>query len=212
MNKDFTYYRECFEHLHTNVSKGRPAPHKPLLLLSVMDLIERGVITSSRISLSEQLINAFNLNASKYLGHSLIFRPEICKPFYHLNHEPFWNLIRQSDYNSNAPISIASLDHTLSAAATVADNSMPEYKSSKTSGTTDNKSLKMQPRYNVKWLREQYKYALIDHELFLLLCNSDARAKLRVVLISTYFTDQPNRISPVYILPIVTTLLSSIVS
>jgi putative restriction endonuclease len=47
--KDFSYYKECFSTLHTAKSKGFFAPHKPLLLLSVIDLVEQGVIRSNRI-------------------------------------------------------------------------------------------------------------------------------------------------------------------
>jgi hypothetical protein len=38
--KDFSYYKECFSTLHTAKSKGFFAPHKPLLLLSAIDLVE----------------------------------------------------------------------------------------------------------------------------------------------------------------------------
>jgi putative restriction endonuclease len=51
--KDFSYYKDCFSTLHTAKSKGFFAPHKPLLLLSVIDLVERGIIRSNRIELSE---------------------------------------------------------------------------------------------------------------------------------------------------------------
>jgi hypothetical protein len=37
--KDFSYYKECFSTLHTAKSKGFYAPHKALLLLSVIDLV-----------------------------------------------------------------------------------------------------------------------------------------------------------------------------
>lgn len=40
--KDLNYYVECFSSLHTMKKCGKPAPHKALLLLSVIDLVERG--------------------------------------------------------------------------------------------------------------------------------------------------------------------------
>jgi putative restriction endonuclease len=56
--KDVSYYKECFSTLHTAKSKDFFAPDKPLLLLSVIDLVERGVIRSNRIELSDTLVAA----------------------------------------------------------------------------------------------------------------------------------------------------------
>jgi putative restriction endonuclease len=96
--KDYTYYRDCFARLHTAHFKGFMAPHKPLLLLSVIDLVERGLITTPRIYLNDDLQKAFQENVNRFMGYSMIFkRPEIGKPFYHLQHEPFWNLVLQPD-------------------------------------------------------------------------------------------------------------------
>lgn len=40
-------YTEYFSFLHTNKQKGMPAPHKAVLLLSVIDMVEVGVIKSN---------------------------------------------------------------------------------------------------------------------------------------------------------------------
>lgn len=53
MAKDLNYYIDCFSLLNTMKKCGKPAPHKALLLLSVIDLVERGIITDCRIPLSE---------------------------------------------------------------------------------------------------------------------------------------------------------------
>lgn len=45
--------------------------------------------------------------------------------------------------------------------------------------------------YSMSNLREKIAYARIDGELFELLMNPNVRAKLRVVLISTYLDNQP---------------------
>ena len=45
--------------------------------------------------------------------------------------------------------------------------------------------------YSMSNLRKQIAYARIDSELFELLKNPNVRAKLRVVLISTYLDNQP---------------------
>lgn len=49
--KDFRYFADCFSSLHTAMKLGKPAPHKALLLLSVIDLVERGIIIDNHIEL-----------------------------------------------------------------------------------------------------------------------------------------------------------------
>lgn len=79
--------------LHTNTQKGYPAPHKPILLLSILDLIESGGISSNHIFLSDNLIDKFHSNWNRYVGKNPLFTPDIGKPFWHLQHEPFWKLV-----------------------------------------------------------------------------------------------------------------------
>ena len=42
-------YLDYFSSLHTNTQRGVKAPHKAIMLLSVIDLVEYGVITSNQI-------------------------------------------------------------------------------------------------------------------------------------------------------------------
>lgn len=48
--KSIEQYSACFSSLHTAKKLGIPAPHKAVLLLSVIDLIECGVIVSFPIN------------------------------------------------------------------------------------------------------------------------------------------------------------------
>lgn len=86
-------YKEYFSELHTNTQKGVKAPHKAIMLLSVIDLVEYGVITSNQIEFSERLEQQFQHNWSRYVGQSDVFQPRIGTPFWHLNNEPFWRLV-----------------------------------------------------------------------------------------------------------------------
>jgi putative restriction endonuclease len=149
-HKDYTYYHESFAHLHTARLKGFMAPHKPLLLLSILDLVEQGHITTPRIYLDDALQRAFKVNTERYIGYSILFKPNIGQPFYHMQHEPFWQLVLQP-------------------------------------GATEPEN----PSYVVKRLQATYRYALIDTELLHIMQNAEARAQLRVVLISTYFSNLP---------------------
>lgn len=91
--KDLNYYINCFSTLHTMKIQEKPAPHKALLLLSVIDLVERGVITDSRISLSDILEEQFKHNTVLHLGDSTTYDPKINYPYYHMRSEPFWELV-----------------------------------------------------------------------------------------------------------------------
>ena len=66
--KNLSYYINCFSTLHTMKIKEKPAPHKALLLLSVIDLVEQGVITDSCIPLSDILEKQFKQSAESPLS------------------------------------------------------------------------------------------------------------------------------------------------
>jgi putative restriction endonuclease len=100
--KDYTYYSDLFSHLHTAHREGKPAPHKPLLLLAVMDLIEQGHLRDNHIQLSDPLLRAFDHNVQRYVGHSPLFRPNIGQPYYHLQYEPFWRLVAPANARSTS--------------------------------------------------------------------------------------------------------------
>ncbi len=67
------------------------SPYKPLLLLSAMDLLAQGNVTSNLIKLNPDLGELFNLY------YSLIMPPDwrcnIAQPFFHLSREGFWHLV-----------------------------------------------------------------------------------------------------------------------
>ena len=87
------YYIDKMMNLHTNTQKGVKAPHKAIMLLSVIDLVEYGVIWSNRIEFSERLEQQFQHNWSRYVGQSDVFQPRVGTPFWHLNNESFWRLV-----------------------------------------------------------------------------------------------------------------------
>lgn len=89
---NLTTYTECFSSLRTAQKLGMPAPHKAILLLSVMELIESGVIKNNRIELTERLEQTFMRLWKRYVGTSIVFQPKIATPFWHLQNEPFWSL------------------------------------------------------------------------------------------------------------------------
>lgn len=74
-----------------NVKDMGKAPHKPILLLSVIQLISRGVISSNRIFITPDLLLAFKQNWNRLVitNHKRNFS----LPFFHLRSEPFWYLV-----------------------------------------------------------------------------------------------------------------------
>lgn len=85
------HYCELFKQLHTAILSGKRAPHKAVLLLSVIELIEENTISSPCITLSDDLISRFNINWKTYV-HSDKFSAIITTPFWHLQNESFWRL------------------------------------------------------------------------------------------------------------------------
>ena len=71
------------------------APHKPLLLLAVIELIERGQIQENKISLSPDLAETF----IKYWSKVTDRRPNIALPFFHLKSDGFWRLHPNPGYD-----------------------------------------------------------------------------------------------------------------
>ena len=72
------------------------APHKPILLLAVLDLVHRGVITTPFVDVTGDLVELnelFNLYWRRIipLGQS----SSIAFPFSRLDREPFWELVPQ---------------------------------------------------------------------------------------------------------------------
>jgi len=89
-------YLLSFSSLHTAKIAGKQAPHKAVLLLSIMDLVEAGIITSPRIELSEALEETFARVWKRYIGSSIIFTPKVATPFWHLQNEPFYCLYKNN--------------------------------------------------------------------------------------------------------------------
>lgn len=112
------FYLEAFEKMNRAVMRGVKAPHKPLLLLAILHLIQRRFIVTNQILLSDELITEFKRLWLYYIGcqegggtvmiaeglemdvpRSYPFKCSIENPFFHMQHEPFWRLVQ----NDNVP-------------------------------------------------------------------------------------------------------------
>ena len=70
---------------------GLKAPHKPILLLSVIESIAFGEIVENKIIISPLLVARFKDNWNR-LVKSDDFQPNFALPFFHMKKEGFWNL------------------------------------------------------------------------------------------------------------------------
>lgn len=113
MDKDIDYYLSAFEKMKRVIMRGVKAPHKPLLLLAIVNLCQRGLIKDKYVVLSSELVGEFKRLWRLYIGeqntggsilvaeglamdipHSYPFKCSIENPYYHLQHEPFWRLVK----------------------------------------------------------------------------------------------------------------------
>lgn len=90
-------YIQAFSNLRTDKNRNRwtpltyhQAPHKPFLLMSVMDNFAQGVIAENFIEPSFDLVDTFNIYWSSTMP--LGTKGNMAYPFYHMNSEGFWHL------------------------------------------------------------------------------------------------------------------------
>lgn len=100
-------YIEKFSRLSTDKSASRwseatrhRAPHKPLLLLAIMDLIAEGTISTNFIELTPELGELFAIYWSKVTPPDIGRRGNIAMPFWHLQSDDFWRLIPRPGYEA----------------------------------------------------------------------------------------------------------------
>ena len=91
-------YARRFARLRTNKNRkvwsevtAHQAPHKPILLLCVLDLFDSGEIPSNLIEISDDLAELFGGYWERVLPFS---RPgNLALPFFHLQGDGFWHLL-----------------------------------------------------------------------------------------------------------------------
>lgn len=85
-------YIDQFKKINVAKRDGLKAPHKAVLLLAVIDLVERGVFTAPKIELIEELEFAYQNTWDRYVYNTQTFQPRLTTPFWHLSNEDFWRL------------------------------------------------------------------------------------------------------------------------
>ncbi len=94
-NTDLSLYSKKISNLRVNRTRSIP-PHKPILLLAVIELFEQGLLQKNQIYLSAELIAAF-LKYWDRLG-STSYRANIALPFFNMTNEGFWHIKAKPGY------------------------------------------------------------------------------------------------------------------
>lgn len=92
---EFTVYKELedyekeFTCLSVGISGGKKLPHKAILLIGIMRLIENGIIDENKIPLEKPIADVFSSVWNEYFAENHV--PSVWTPFYHLKSESFWH-------------------------------------------------------------------------------------------------------------------------
>jgi putative restriction endonuclease len=86
-----TKYVQKFGSLRVARLKGALAPHKPILLLSVIEGISKGDIRENKVFITPELVATFKDYWHQLVVHSN-FTSNFSLPFYHLKSDEFWQL------------------------------------------------------------------------------------------------------------------------
>ena len=84
--------------LRMNKFNGEPRPHKPLLLLAVLELAENGQLPANEVH--------FDPTLAEYFGDywkAVTSDPtgKVHYPFWHLDSEPFWELVARPGFEAS---------------------------------------------------------------------------------------------------------------
>jgi putative restriction endonuclease len=98
-------YARRFARLRTNRNRkvwsgvtAYQAPHKPILLLCVLDLADSGEISSNLIEISNDLVELFDGYWERVLPFGR--RGNLVLPFFHLQGDQFWHLLPRHEGTS----------------------------------------------------------------------------------------------------------------
>lgn len=85
-------YINHFNNLKVSNRIGKKAPHKYVLLISIFNLIGKGIINTNLVNSSSEIETEFMINWNKYVPIDTPFQPHYATPFWYMKSEPFWRL------------------------------------------------------------------------------------------------------------------------
>lgn len=99
------YYIDLLTHMSVNKSKSKTAPHKAIMLLTIIDMIEAGEFSSPCIQISDSLKDNFKRVWYANVPSNTCYQPKMCYPFFHLSSSPFWELVKTASYQGQTEYS-----------------------------------------------------------------------------------------------------------
>ena len=96
---DFRAWLAKMAKLSVYRAKGGPAPHKPLLLLIVLELAEQGLLPDGVLQLTAELAFRF-CGYWAIVAHRRTQRPDVRMPFHHLHNDGFWSAFQEDGRSS----------------------------------------------------------------------------------------------------------------
>jgi putative restriction endonuclease len=91
MQPEWGNWLERLYNLRRDKSGAHERPHKPVLLLSIIDLMDRGLVKENAVPLSEELVATFKRYFEVVREND--DQPTIQTPFFHLSGDKFWQLV-----------------------------------------------------------------------------------------------------------------------
>ncbi|WP_257667289.1 HNH endonuclease [Parapedobacter tibetensis] len=100
-------YLHALTHLKRGGTRYGIAPHKPMLVLTLMELVEKGIVTNNRFEANADLVGHFLENWQLLVATP--HQADFTQPFYYLqsdkaNGAPFWYLVPKPGCTINAHI------------------------------------------------------------------------------------------------------------
>jgi putative restriction endonuclease len=109
-------YLKSFSNLRTDKNRnrypaitGHRAPHKPFLLLSIMDLIAQGQVIENVIEPSYELVDTWNTYYSSIMPPGS--KTSMAYPFSRLKTDGFWHRLPKPGYDPETEYNIKSMNH-----------------------------------------------------------------------------------------------------
>ncbi|MNK03962.1 hypothetical protein D3C87_218160 [compost metagenome] len=107
MNVGLDTYLSAFTHVKRANTRYGLAPHKPILLLTLAELIEKGIVINNRFKVNADLVGLFQENWRLLVRTT--HQPDFTQPFYYLQSDKaaggnFWHLYPNSWFQINAHI------------------------------------------------------------------------------------------------------------
>lgn len=93
MQPEWDHWLERLYNLRRDKRGSHERPHKPVLLLSIIDLLDRGLVSGNAVPLSDELNSTFKRIFA--IVRRQDDQPTIQNPFYHLSGDRFWQLVPQ---------------------------------------------------------------------------------------------------------------------